>query len=144
MIELGKRYDISWSGRTPGMSKHDREIWEKWKKDYIAYPVEVYYNVRFGHTPKGVEEFDPASQWHWWRLCCRRADVVLIDSNDVALIEIRHKATETAIARLLVYDDLWQLHDEAERVPSLCLVTDIRNDQTAELARQHAIEYWVV
>lgn len=141
MIRLGFPYTKEWEGRPEGMSRFDTLIWNDSKDHLVNDLTTIYYNARIGPEPPIYEKRLNPFRMMWWKLCCRKVDVILITPEKTTLIEVRHEANEAAIGRLLLYRDLWKKHSLEKIAPEALLITDLHSDQIEGQAMLNNIHY---
>ena len=85
---------------------------------------------------KGADEYGLM----WWRLTMKRIDVVAETKKEWHIIEIRPRATSTAVGRLLQYRDMWTADPPDQRPVRLILTTDTPDPDLPRLLHTLKIE----
>lgn len=141
---LGRRYDVGWWGRPEGMPYGDWLVWQEWRSTGLAGALGMYFNVGLGEggsIPSGTPEH-LAAMWRYTTQ--KRADVVVVFADSVALVELRANASSSAVGRLLQYGMLWAQDPVVPGTVRLVLVTDHEDAELRALCDAVGVELNIV
>lgn len=139
-VLLGKRYDIAFAGWPAHMATEDYAIWTMIKQKLLSDAKYMYFDVGLGGAKNIPDEYEPSFVYMWERLNQKRIDVLTDTGSEWHIIELRPRATSTAIGRLLQYLDLWNTERIDSRPAKLILGTDIPDPDVISLAKAVNIE----
>lgn len=141
---LGTPYARAWEGTPPHMLGEDLELWKKYRITAIQKAVKLYFDVGLGGQTKVPPGTSPEMATMWLRNTQKRIDVLIEEENKWVIIELRARATATAVGRILQYFDLWKEDPPDDKVVELRLVTDSEDRDTKKLAEKLGINFIVV
>ena len=137
---LGTAYNTGYSGYPAHMATEDYAIWQKIKDKLLKDAQMMYFDVGLGGAKNIPSEYEPSFIYMWERLNQKRIDVLTDNGTRWNIIELRPRATSTAIGRLLQYRELWKLEPIDNRAIFLTLGTDIPDPDVISLAASLKIE----
>lgn len=122
------------------MAREDFIIWQRLQPTLTLNSKYIYFDVGLGGAKEIPNEYEPSYIFMWQRLNQKRIDV-LTDNEDLwQIIELRPRATSTAIGRLLQYKELWLQEPIDDRPIKLILATDLPDPDVLMLAKAVNIE----
>jgi hypothetical protein len=128
----------------PGLLPREVLVLQNWLKTHESLYDSFAYNVRVG---KGIDP-GPAYDADMRRMAVmntqKRIDAVAYKGSTVTLIEVKDRATLSAIGQLVGYGALWQPPPAFPNPPALLLVCRVIDDDTAQTARAHGITVNIV
>lgn len=139
-IWLGPSYDKNYSGWPPHMATEDYAIWQRIKDKLLVDAQRIYFDVGLGGAKNIPDEYEPSYRYMWERLNQKRIDVLVDTGTEWNIIELRPRATSTAIGRLLQYREMWDNEPIDNRKRNLILGTDIPDPDLVSLAKTLNIE----
>jgi hypothetical protein len=137
---LGTGYNIDYSGYPAHMAVEDYSIWQRIKDKLLIDAKMMYFDVGLGGAKNIPNEYEPSFIYMWERLNQKRIDVLTDTGEEWHIIELRPRATSTAIGRLLQYRELWNLEPIDTRPIKLILGTDLPDPDVISLAAALKIE----
>ena len=109
------------------LSGDDRAVWALFQTKVNLDGWSQEYDVELGHESMTDIEVDPVNAKLWHSLRQKRADVVLKRGTEVRLIELKRRATSSALGQLLSYRHLYN-NNPANPYPCsgwlICLMVD--------------------
>lgn len=137
---LGPSFDKSYSGWPPHMATEDYAIWQSIKDKLLINAQRIYFDVGLGGAKNIPDEYEPSFKYMWERLNQKRIDVLVDAGDEWHIIELRPRATSTAIGRLLQYKTMWKEEPIDQRPVRFILGTDIPDPDIVSLAAGLGIE----
>ena len=141
---LGEKFDLSWQGKPPGMSREDYEIWKRYREGIHESYEGIYFNVHVGPGEDPGPGYDARLRAMWIQKTQLRIDVLIVYKDHVSIVELRDRATTSAIGRLLAYNSLFLDDDPFSRPIVLELVTNFYRDIMERLCEKYKIIYTVI
>ena len=89
------------------MSPLDLTVWRRFLLLHPDQFESLTYDVRVGDGQAEPEDEEQGHAHEWLQLAQKRIDAVGIWQNTIAIIEVKPKASFTALGQLLVYRDLY-------------------------------------
>lgn len=141
---MGQDHDVGWCGRPLGMSRTERQLWRLYAERSIPLDAKINYNVRLCQPHACAAELDEDCRLLWDQIGARRIDALVRTAATTEIIEVRPRATEDAIARLLLYKELWIEGAGQTNQIKMILVADQIPADTCRMAAIYGIECVVV
>ena len=143
-VTLKQRFDPAWEGTPPHISKEDHKIFKRARPRLFKDAVNVYYDVGLGEASEIKEEIKANYKKMWEALIQKRIDVLVETKEYWNIIELRTRASSTAVGRLLQYLNLWWKDPPDQKPVKLILVTDSPDPDLEGLVQMANIELIVV
>jgi len=128
----------------PHMFPHDIAIWKRFLAKYEKVYQRFEYDIRVGSGTSDVlgrtDEYARAQEI----LSKYRIDAVSTDQNGVKIIEVKPRATTSAIGQVIVYKELYERDYELQLPVIPAIVTDYEMPDMRYLTRELNIEYIIV
>ena len=139
-VVLKQRFDPAWEGFPPHMSKEDFEIFKRGKSLIFKDAINVYYDAGLGGVTDLPGEMEESYKKMWTSVTQKRIDVLVETADEWKIVEIRPRATSTAVGRLLQYNDLWKQDPPDGKPARLILMTDFPDPDMNSLLKTVGIE----
>lgn len=138
---LGTPYARAWEGVPPHMSGEDLLLWRKYQTEAIKNAIHLYFDVGLGGQTEVPPGTSPEMALMWLRNTQKRIDVLVEEEGRWVIIELRSRASSTAVGRLLQYMDLWKEDPPNNKPIELRIVTDSIDQDTKRLAEKLGITF---
>lgn len=128
----------------PRMSPKDVDIWKRFLMLHQSMFNSFDYDLPVGNGEDPGPEFEPNLRKDFIDLTKKRIDVVGYKDGTPTIIEVKPRASSTALGQLLTYKTLFiQSHPSFQTVP-LMVVTEFINTEEQEIFNSHNIKVFVV
>lgn len=122
------------------MSTEDFEIFKRGKGLLFVDAINIYYDAGLGGAKDLPEEMEGSYKKMWSAVTQKRIDVLIETKEEWKIVEIRPRATSTAVGRLLQYKALWLADPPDSKPVKLLLLTDFPDPDMAEMVKALDIE----
>jgi len=128
----------------PHMKAHESAIWERFLEVAPWTVRSIRYDVRLG---RGAEA--PAGSPDWvqrmvWALSTKRVDAVVETQDATILVEVKDRASLSAVGQLLGYLALYVEQYKPQRRMRLALVCEALAPDMSAMLVQYGIETFIV
>lgn len=141
---LGEKFDRSFEGVPPGMSRVDNELWQKYRLGISNRCEGIYFNVYLGKGVDAGEKVDAKWREYWIRKTQLRADAILVYKDRVVIVEFRDRATASVVGRVLAYRALLLSDNPFGGNLESEVVTNFYSEIVDLICKQNQIEYKVL
>ena len=141
---LGEKFDKSFSGRPPGMSRVDNELWQKYRLVISDSCIAIYFNVYLGKGVDAGDDFNAKWKEYWIRKTQLRADAILVYKDRAVIVEFRDRATASVVGRVLAYRALLLSDNPFRGNVESEVVTNFYSEIVELICKQNKIQYKVL
>lgn len=137
-VPYGQRY---WYDH---MASGDVPLWERFMKLYPDLYAEVAYDVPVGSVPGHAQGSVVAGGADMGRLYQRRIDAVGFAGDEIDIIEVKPRATMSAIGQVVGYKHLYMRDEAWKKEPKAVIVTDAADADMVAVAAAQGVTIVVV
>ncbi len=123
----------------PHMSARDGEIWEKYVQENPDIIDKVTYAVRVGNGMPLEKNWEPNIQKMAKELSQKRIDAVVEHADHIEIIEVKPRASFSALGQLLGYRQLYVEYYKTGKPIRLTVVCEYVSPDDLKLFQEHGI-----
>ena len=138
---LGEKFDRSFGGVPPGMSRVDNELWQRYRGGISNSCEAIYFNVFLGEGVDAGDNIEQKWREYWIRKTQLRADALLVYKDRVVIVEFRDRATASVVGRVLAYRALLLADNPFGRDVETEVVTNVYSQIVELICHQNKIKY---
>jgi len=97
-------------------------VLETWLESNHARYTKLEFDVHIGLGRDPGSLYSDADRQGWIRKTQKRIDAVLWQDTFPTLVEVKRRATPSALGQLITYRNLWLAEGRSVRIPSLLLI----------------------
>ena len=119
------------------LSREDSAIWEEYISRFPNRKWQMDYDVKVGLGRQTLDDIPPKLKKDWYDLTRKRIDAVAWAPDKIFIIELKPKASLSAIGQVLGYSELWEdIHDNSRLVKPMiiCRSSDPDTNRVARRA----------
>jgi hypothetical protein len=128
----------------PHMFPADIGIWDRYVKKFGKDYADFLYDVRVGSGTKDIKLRNDVWSRMQEILSKYRIDVVGLRKNQIEIIEVKPRATASAIGQVLVYKLLWERENQPTMPVIPTIITDYEMADMRYLTNRLSIQYVIV
>lgn len=126
------------------MAANDVPLWERFMEKYPDVYEAVAYDVAVGSVPEHAQAPVVAEGASMGRLYQRRIDVVGFKDEETDILEVKPRATMSAIGQVLGYKYLYMRDEGWPKEPKAVIVTDYADADMVAAAQTQGVTIVVV
>lgn len=128
----------------PHMMPYDVAIWERFIEQFPNAYDNVQYDVKVGSAPEHDTIVNPDTGGDAINLYKRKIDVIGSKGGNLDIIELKPKASTSALGQVTGYGILYEKDYTPPTKPNLVIITDILGPDMEHLANTMGVKVIVV
>ena len=128
----------------PGLMPMEVAVLREWLRIHEAEYDSFDYNVRVGVGSDPGPTFDAKMRQMALDVTRKRIDAVAYKSGDVTLIEVKKRATLSAVGQIVAYRTLWNADNPLRLASHLLLVASAFDPDVLPVLSENGVEYALV
>jgi hypothetical protein len=104
----GRIYSPSWRGRYPHLMPLDVAIWDRFLSEFGKDFLGFQYDILLGTGAAPLDNMSADDKLLLYALTVKRADVLMIQSDKLWLVELKPRLGMAAVGQLVSYKYLWE------------------------------------
>lgn len=146
-LQLGNKYDPSWSGRPPQLLSADNPTWQKYREKIKDKMKCLYYNVAMTIYEAPEAAKNAAQERMYLYPIAKRVDAVGFDGKKYHLFEVNRSAKLRSVGQAISYRELWNMLDtkyKQGKTDLTYIITEFVDKDVKYICENKNIKYEVV
>jgi hypothetical protein len=128
----------------PGLMPQEVAVLREWLRIHESEYDSFDYNVRCGVGSDPGPTYDAKMRQMSLDITRKRIDAVAIKGSDVTLIEVKKRATLSAVGQIVAYRTLWNADNPLRPASRLLLVASAFDPDVMPVLAANAVDYAIV